>query len=428
MPAQATVAQAESATVIRSVRLRLLPETKAVAYRLAGQAGACRFVWNHFLARKQQEYAAFQAGRREQAPSLTFFSLGQEFTALRKDPHYAWLRAYSCHEVRYALKYLADAYKAFFQGTRAYPQFKSKHHTTDGFTIADGVRVADHCLWVPKMGWLRLKGANPHADGQPLQARIRQEGTRHRPKWYVYLTYAVLADAVKPPCTAGVLGLDRNVGQVTDSQGHIYPMTDQAQLDTKIQRKQREQARKQKGSVRHRRAGGQLTKLKRKQKNIRANDTHHISRELADKAHTIVVEDLNTAGMTKAAKGTVEAPGQNVKAKAGLNRVILASNWYQLYIRLLYKCAAVVQVDPRHTSQTCHRCGCVDKRNRTAQAVFHCISCGLRMHADHNAAINILVRYLRTVARGTGATARRAAFPPGTALTREQDIRAESSI
>ena len=26
--------------------------------RLAGQAGACRFVWNHFLSRQQQEYAA----------------------------------------------------------------------------------------------------------------------------------------------------------------------------------------------------------------------------------------------------------------------------------------------------------------------------------------------------------------------------------
>ena len=58
-----------------------------------------------------------------------------------------------------------------------------------------------------------------------------------------------------------------------------------------------------------------------------------------------------------------------------------------------------------------HRTGCQPlaispKRNRKSQAVFHCVSCGLRMHADHNAAINILIHYLRTVARGTGATAR----------------------
>ncbi|MCE2468897.1 MAG: helix-turn-helix domain-containing protein [Caldilineaceae bacterium] len=33
--------------------------------RLAEQAGACRFVWNHFLSRQQQEYAAYQAGTRQ---------------------------------------------------------------------------------------------------------------------------------------------------------------------------------------------------------------------------------------------------------------------------------------------------------------------------------------------------------------------------
>ena len=44
------------------------------------------------------------------------------------------------------------------------------------------------------------------------------------------------------------------------------------------------------------------------------------------------------------------------------------------------------------------------------------------MHADHNAAINLWVRHGRTVARGTGATARREAFPLGTSLTREHDM------
>ncbi len=39
-----------------------------------------------------------------------------------------------------------------------------------------------------------------------------------------------------------------------------------------------------------------------------------------------------------------------------------------------------------------------------------------------NAASNILVRYERTVARGTGATARPGAFPLGTPLPHEQDI------
>ncbi len=155
---------------------------------------------------------------------------------------------------------------------------------------------------------------------------------------------------------------------------------------------------------------------------MRANDTHHISRALADKAHTLVAEELHTKGMTKSARGTEEQPGTYVKAKAGLNRSILASNWGQLAQRLRYKCGRFETVDPRYTSQTCHQCGHVAAANRKTQAVFRCQRCDFQLHADHNAALNILGRYVRPVARGTGATARREAFPLGTSPTREHEL------
>ncbi len=218
MPAASTVAQAQSEIVHRNVRLRLLPESLQMAHQLAGTAGACRLVWKYFRARTQQEYAAYPAGARAQAPRVTFFRLGKEFTALRREPRYAWLQAYSFGEVRYVLKYLAEAYQAFFQGTRADPRFQSRHRRQDGFTIPEQVQVRAQHLRVPRLGWLRLQGRNPYAYGQVRQARIRQEGTRARPKWYVNLTYAVPADSVCAGAATGVLGLDRNVGQVTDSE------------------------------------------------------------------------------------------------------------------------------------------------------------------------------------------------------------------
>ncbi len=426
MPAASNVAQPE--LVHRGVRLRLLPGSRAVAYQLAGTAGAGRFVWNHFLARKQQQYRAYRCGQdykigpEPAKPQLSFFSLGKEFTALRQDPEYAWLQAYSFTAVRYVLKYLADAYQAFFQGLRGYPVFKRKHDHQDGFTLPERVQVRDNQLYVPRSGWLRLKGSNLYTHGQPVQARIRQEGTRARPQWYVYLTYAVPADSVRCGAATGVLGLDRNVGQVTDSAGTRYPLTDLGRLEAQLARKQRLQARKRKGSVRARRLGGQLTKLRRRQKRIRSNDTHHISRALADQAHTLVAEALNTQGMTKSARGAEAQPGTHVQAKAGLNRSILASNWGQLAQRLAYKCGHFETVDPRYTSQTCHQCGHVAAANRKTQAVFRCQRCDFLLNADHNAALNILGRFVRPVACGTGATARREAFPLGTSPTREHGM------
>ena len=82
---------------------------------------------------------------------------------------------------------------------------------------------------------------------------------------------------------------------------------------------------------------------------------HQASRTLADTAHTVVVVDLNTKGMTKSAKGTVDSPGRNVKPKSGLNRSILASGWGLLERKLAYKAGALLQVDPAHTSQMCNR-------------------------------------------------------------------------
>ena len=131
--------------------------------------------------------------------------------------------------------------------------------------------------------------------------------------------------------------------------------------------------------------------------------------------------------MTASAKGTVEQPGRNVKQKAGLNRSILASGWGGLELKLAYQAGEVVKVNLAYTSQTCGRCGHVHQANRPSQAVFRCGVCGFQVNADHNAAINILVRAegppAPVSACGTGAAARRGAIPSGIPMTREPDTR-----
>lgn len=59
---------------------------------------------------------------------------------------------------------------------------------------------------------------------------------------------------------------------------------------------------------------------------------------------------------------------------------------------------SAVAVDPRGTSQRCSGCGAVPEVRKTlADRVHSCLSCGLTLDRDHNAAINILALGLSAV-------------------------------
>ena len=80
--------------------------------------------------------------------------------------------------------------------------------------------------------------------------------------------------------------------------------------------------------------------------------------------------------------------------KDGFDNTILR-NWsyYELQQMIEYKAdrlgIKVRYINPAFTSQTCSRCGNIDKENRQTQETFVCTKCGFKLNADHNAAINI---------------------------------------
>ena len=80
--------------------------------------------------------------------------------------------------------------------------------------------------------------------------------------------------------------------------------------------------------------------------------------------------------------------------KEGFEDSIL-KNWsyYELQTMIEYKAdrigIKVKYVNPAYTSQTCSKCGNIDKENRQTQEKFECTKCGLKLNADHNASINI---------------------------------------
>jgi putative transposase len=131
-------------------------------------------------------------------------------------------------------------------------------------------------------------------------------------------------------------------------------------------------------------------RLHRKIRRQREHFLHVESHRIAKSHGRVIVEKLNVRGMSASAKGTVEAPGKNVRQKAGLSRSILGAGWSMFTNMLRYKLVwnggELVEVQATYSSQTCSVCGHIDSASRVSQSEFICTSCGHREHADINAA------------------------------------------
>ena len=221
------------------------------------------------------------------------------------------------------------------------------------------------------------------------------------------------------------VGIDRGcVHTLASSDGTFMDMPKPSKVESKrLKYLQRKMARQDRVNEAR---GGRTAKFasKRRQRTLdefnvlqgrivrRRNDwIEKTTTRLARENGFVAMEDLNVQAMTRRPKPKPDPakPGQylhnGARAKAGLNRSILSNNWSRLMKRLDDKMDAnggnLVIVPAAYTSQTCHKCGHVAKKNRESQAVFHCVECGHKANADVNAAMNILSRALAKTGGGT---------------------------
>jgi transposase len=183
-------------------------------------------------------------------------------------------------------------------------------------------------------------------------------------------------------------------------------MSDCPRLSPSRQRRlirlQRKLARAKRCSNRRDRVKQAIAKLRAHENDARKDWAEKLSTSLARRFDIIRFEDLRIQDMTRSAKGTVAEPGRNVRAKASLNREILASGWGILVRRLEQKAPGRVEkINPMFTSQRCSACGHVAAENRKSQAVFACTACYYTCNSDVNAAKNIAAGHAVTARGGS---------------------------
>ena len=377
----------------RTIRYRLYPATHKKHQKLHGTAGACRHVWNHFVGKLKDEYEYYGESK------FKYYTLCPQFTLLRRYSR-TWLQNYSANIVKMSLKPIETAYKGYFKGICGLPKFHGKYTHNPSFPIdKETAKISGEHIYIQRIGWIKFAGSDRYKGKKFVSGQVRYECS----KWYAYIVYEI--EISEKPQLLTAVGLDRNCGQVALSDGTIHHVPDIQKKVAKRKRYQRKYARGKQGSNRRKVVKYKLQKAYKAERNARANWYHQASKLIADQYDMVYMEELKTKSMTKSAKGTIENPGTNVKQKAGLSRSILASGWYKLEQCLSYK-AHVKKVPAHYTSQTCNKCGSVDKANRKTQSIFKCQHCGHEDNADVNAALNILAAGNTATGRGDGDISR----------------------
>ncbi|TCC27728.1 RNA-guided endonuclease InsQ/TnpB family protein [Kribbella speibonae] len=368
-------------------RFRLYP-TPAQQASLLEQCKHARCVWN--LALEQ-----WSMWTRDKGPTPGYVEQARQLTEARGT--FEWLRAGSQTVQQQALRDFDQAVRSFYSGTHRRPTWR-KAGLHEGFRIVGSQAtriVTKNRRWaaalVPKVGWVRFRRSRAVPDAKSYRVTRDRSG-----RWHI--AFAVVPEPVPAPDTGEIVGVDRGVAvSAALSTGELLVCPGLSnRAAERLKHLERRLARCCRGSNRRQRVKATIAKLYARAVDRRKDWVEKTSTELARRFDVIRVEDLRIAKMSRRPKPKPdpERPGGYVRngrrAKAGLNRGMMANGWGELVRRLEQKAPGRVEkVNAAYTSQTCSICGHCAPANRESQAVFRCMACGHEVNADVNAAINI---------------------------------------
>jgi putative transposase len=354
-------------------------------HRMVCYAGCKRVVYNKALELQAANHAA---GNK----FIRYESMAKNLGAWRSDEAALWLREAPYHTLQQGLKDMEKAFKNFFEGRTDYPVHKKKGRH-DSFRYPDPKQIeldqANSRIKLPKLGWLRYRNS------REVPGTVRNVTVSNRNgKWFVSIQTE--REVEQPVAQGEDVGIDMGVTRfATFSDGTVVPSLGlYKRYAPDLRKAQQALSRKKKFSNNWKKAKAKVQRIHVRIANARRDYLHKTSTSISKNHAMVVVEDLQVSNMYRSAAGTVEQPGKNVRAKAGLNRSILDQGWAefrrQLEYKVLWQGGLFLAVPAMNTSRTCPQCGHVSKDNRKSQAVFACVKCGYSENADLVAAINIL--------------------------------------
>jgi putative transposase len=380
------------ASVMQAYRFAL-DSTPSQRRALASHCGAARVAHNWGLHLVQERLQQRRAGGDVQVP-WTLPELRREWNRAKHQVAPWWAEnskeAYSSglDGLARALKNWTDSRAGRRSGRPVrFPHRKRKGRCRDACRFTTGaIKVLPdrRHIQVPRIGILKT-----HESTRKLARRLEQ-GTarilaatisRTADRWYVSFTVEVQRAIPAGNGHDTIVGVDVGVRHLaTLSNGMVIanPRALERSL-RKLRRLNRQLARRKPTSKRRKQTRRRLARVHARAANLRRDALHKLTTILATQHGTVVIEELNVAGMVR---------------NRHLARAIADTGLAELRRQLTYKTAwygsRLVVADRFYpSSKTCSACGWVKAKLTLAERTFACETCGLVIDRDLNAARNL---------------------------------------
>ena len=365
--------------------LRLNLEKRTMCLKSAGTA---RFAYNWGLRTKIDEY-------KRTGSSPNAMQLHRRLNALKKT-EFSWMCEVSKCCAQEALRDLDRAFALFFrrleQGKRpGFPRYRSKRMGVGSFRLTGSIRIEEHRIKLPRLGWLKLK----ERGYLPTEAHVLSVTVKERAgRWFVsVLVEEEIPDVVHP---GGAVGVDVGIASLAVlSDGTVFdnPRA-MRRVQSRLRLLHKSVSRKRKGSHNHRKALMRLSRQHYKVACIRKDAIHKASSVITKRFGLIGIESLNVQVMLK-----------NRRLSFALSDAGLSELLRQIRYKSSWRGCSVVEADRFYpSSKTCSGCGAIKNDLDLGERVFRCDACNLQMDRDLNAAINLREMAVSSTVTACGGT------------------------
>ena len=376
--------------MIKSIQVRLYP-TKEQEELMFKSAGVARFSYNWGLdfLNKQKE---------TNNKTLSIGELRKEFTKLRNDKEYTWLKEVSSEIPQQALKDLGIAFDRFFNKKSSYPKFKKKGKDEISFYhLNNKFIVKDKKVKLEKIGYVRMKdeGRLPVGNYKRDKIKVLNPRIKYNGKYWCLSVGYEVENTIDEELTDMSVGIDlgiKNLAVVSNIEQpfkNINKSKEVKRLNKKLKRLQRKVSRKYEQN----KQGNCYVKTKniiklekeiklvyKRLSDSRLNHIHQATNTIVKtKPCRVVVEDLNVRDMLK---------------NKHLSKAVAEKCFYRFISILEYKCKfrgiEFVKADRFYpSSKMCSCCGNIKKDLRLQDRTYICPICNLVIDRDKNASINL---------------------------------------